>query len=73
MTTLAQQLQSAREAYHNLMLGKSARVVVDSDGSRVEYTAANSDKLRSYIQSLEQQIAAGSTGARRNGPLIPFF
>lgn len=73
MTTLAQQLQSAKQAYHDLMLGRSARVVVDSDGSRIEYTAANADRLRMYIQNLEQQIAAGSTGARRNGPLVPFF
>lgn len=69
--TLADQLRAAKQAYHDLMTGKSARVIVDSDGSRVEYTSANADRLRSYIAELEAQIAGNTTGRRR--PLIPMF
>lgn len=72
MTTLADQLKSAKEAYHNLMTGRSARVIVDSDGSRVEYTAANADRLAAYIARLEADIRRGGATSTR-GPLIPFF
>jgi hypothetical protein len=69
--TLAEQLRAAKQAYHDLMTGKSARVIVDSDGSRVEYTSANADRLRSYISELEAQLAGNVAGRRR--PLTPFF
>ena len=38
------------------MLGRSARVFVDQNGERVEYSAANSSKLSQYIQMLKNQI-----------------
>jgi hypothetical protein len=69
--TLAEQLRAAKQAYHDLMTGKSARVIVDSDGSRVEYTSANADRLRAYIAELEAQLAGNTSGRRR--PLTPFF
>lgn len=52
-------LSEARKAYHALMTGTSARVVVDSNGERVEFTAANKQALYSYIQLLESQLNAG--------------
>ncbi len=70
--TLAEQLRAAKQAYHDLMTGKSARVVVDSDGSRVEYSAANADRLRAYVAELEAQVAAGGSSTRRR-PIIPMF
>lgn len=56
---LAQRLAEAELAYHNLMLGTSARVVVDQNGERVEFTAANAERLKAYIESLKAEIARG--------------
>lgn len=58
-------LDEARQAYHNLQLGLSARVVVDQNGERVEFTAANRNSLYLYIQQLEQDLgtACGSQAA----------
>jgi len=61
---LEARLTEAQTAYHNLQLGTSARVVVDQNGERVEYTAANSSKLRAYITELEALLAGKSTRAR---------
>ena len=69
--TLQEQLADAEAAYHNLMTGKSARVVVDgADGGRVEFTAANKAGLYSYIKDLKAQIgvASGTTNYLTNGP-----
>ncbi len=55
-------LQEARTAYHALMLGTSARVVVDQNGERVEFVAANKAALYSYIQQMEAQLGVGCGG-----------
>lgn len=67
--TIQQKLDAAEAAYHDLMIGRSARVVVDQNGERVEYTAANAARLRSYIDDLKAQI--GTVNAR--GPLNVWF
>lgn len=46
-------LKEARDAYHSLRTGTAPRVVVDQNGSRVEYAVANSTGLYAYIQELE--------------------
>jgi len=59
-----QMLDQARVAYHKLVTGLSAREVVDSNGERVTFTAANRQALYAYIQELEAQLnptPAGST------------
>lgn len=48
-----QQLKDAQAAYHNLMLGTSARVIVDQNGERVEFSAANKVNLYNYILQLQ--------------------
>jgi len=53
---LQQQLQQAAAAYHNLMLGTQARVIVDQNGERAEFTPANAGRLMAYIQSLKLQL-----------------
>jgi len=63
--TLAQKLADAQAAYHELLVGRSARVVVDQNGERVEYTTANRSALAQYIARLEAEIA-GTT--YRSGP-----
>lgn len=45
-------LAEAEEAMHQLQLGLQARVFVDQNGERIEYTAANRTQLRSYIERL---------------------
>jgi tRNA A37 methylthiotransferase MiaB len=55
--TLQQRLERAEQAYHDLMVGQSVRVLVDQNGERIEYTAANSAKLSAYIQSLRAQLS----------------
>lgn len=47
------------------MTGKSARVVVDQNGERVEFTSINAAQLRAYIETLQAGTA--------RGPLNPYF
>jgi len=58
LTVLQQRLDEARTAYHLLQTGRSARVVVDQNGERVEFTAANRASLYAYIRELEAQLPA---------------
>lgn len=64
--TTEEKLAEAVKALHDLMTGRSARVVVDQNGERVEFTSINIGALRAYIDELK-----GSTVAR--GPLRPYF
>lgn len=56
MVTLEQQISDARKAYHLLNTGKLARVFVDQNGERVEFTATNRTALYNYILQLESQL-----------------
>jgi hypothetical protein len=58
VATTQQLLDEARVAYHRLQVGLAARVVVDTDSSRIEFTAANRADLAAYIRKLEMQLAA---------------
>jgi len=75
-------LTEARRAYHDLMIGRSARVIVDgSSGERVEFTSANKAGLYNYIKELEAKAEAecpgssgvtninSATGLPNNGPM----
>ena len=62
---LQTQLNEAVAAYHQLMTGQAARVVVDQNGERVEFAVSNSAKLASYITSLRLQLAQFDTCALR--------
>lgn len=53
-------LEEARKAYHDLNTGRMARVVVDQNGERVEFVAANRAALYLYLSGLETQVAACS-------------
>jgi hypothetical protein len=55
------------------MIGVSARVVVDQNGERVEYTAANAIRLQAYISKLENEIADEAGLLRVRGPLRVSF
>ncbi len=69
-----QMLDQARVAYHKLVTGLSAREVVDSNGERVTFTAANRQALYSYILELESQLNPTAAGAApSNGPATFIF
>lgn len=65
--TVLARLQEAKAALHNLSIGQAPRVVVDSNGERVEYTAANINTLRTYISILEQEAALCGKGGGSGG------
>jgi hypothetical protein len=54
-------LTEAQNALHKLMIGESARVFVDQNGERVEFTSANSTKLRAYIHELKIMLGKVTT------------
>lgn len=66
---LETQLADARMAYHNLMTGQSARVVVDQNGERVEFVQANRAALYQYIVDLELKLAPPASNRRVLGPM----
>lgn len=65
-------LKEAMDAYHALNTGTSARVVVDQNGERVEYTAANRQSLWAYIVKLQAAVHSsdpyGTYMGRPSGP-----
>jgi hypothetical protein len=67
---LQARLDEALAAYHELMTGTSARVVVDQNGQRVEYAVANAARLNAYILSLKTQLGFSVTDPCGGG-LIP--
>lgn len=68
--TPAQKLEDAEKAYHDLLTGRALRVVVDRNGERVEFTAANRQMLKAYIDELRTQLGLGGSS---NGPLQFLF
>lgn len=65
---LVELLTDARAAYHDLITGKAPRVVVDQNGEKVEFVAANSQKLYLYIQRLESQVGTATLSPITRGP-----
>lgn len=59
--TIQERLLAAECAYHDLMTGRSARVVVDQNGERVEFTAANAGRLQAYIDTLKAELSSTKT------------
>jgi hypothetical protein len=53
---LTQRLADATLAYHKLMTGMLASTVVDQNGERVTFNAANADLLKAYIDDLKAQL-----------------
>jgi len=69
LPSLEDRLADAKEAYHSLMTGTMARVIVDQDGQRTEFTAANATKLYGYIQALEAQVTPPDLTTNPGGPI----
>lgn len=55
-TVLRKRLSDAENAYHELMLGQTAKVFVDQNGERVEYAVASAERLKAYILSLKLEL-----------------
>lgn len=53
---LEKRLADAEHQQHLLLTGQSARVLVDQNGERVEFTAINAYRLAAYIQELKRQL-----------------
>ena len=70
---LQTRLDEAVAAYHQLTVGGAARVVVDQNGERVEFVAANSAKLASYITSLRLKLAPIGCGLQALAPARFYF
>lgn len=69
-TTYTGYLADARKALHELTLGGQARVFVDQNGERVEFTATNTTKVRNYILELEVKLGLNKgLGPMRAGML----
>lgn len=66
---LTKRLADAEEAYHSMMLGTKASVIVDSNGERIEFARSESSKLAAYINSLKTILGLNNT----TGPLGVFF
>lgn len=62
---LETRLTEAEQALHSLTIGTQARVLVDQNGERVEFSGANAVRLRAYIEELK--IALGKKTV--TGPL----
>jgi hypothetical protein len=68
--TAQEKLVEAEAAYHQLLTGSKARVVVDQNGERIEFTATTRGALAAYIEQLKNEIA-GNTKASQ--PLRVWF
>lgn len=68
--TTEQKLEDAEKAYHDLLTGRALRVVVDRNGERVEFTAANRQMLKAYIDELRTALGLNPTPG---GPLQFLF
>lgn len=71
MATLQDRLAEAELAYHNLMTGQLARVIIDQNNEQVQYTTATAATLYAYIQSLKSQIAQCAAGVSDTKPSQP--
>lgn len=61
--------KDAKDQLHMLRTGQKARVVVDKDGSRVEFSSANVGNLMAYVADLERMCP--TVGAIVQRPLGP--
>lgn len=69
--TIEEKLAQAEQDYHDLVTGNKARVYVDQNGERVEYTAASASRLQQYIGELRKLLGTASPATR--GPLRVWF
>ena len=69
--TKQQLLDDAKTQYHLLVTGQQAKVFVDQNGERVEYTQGNRTELKKYIGELERAVAGATTTV--SGPMRTYM
>lgn len=69
MATAVVRLAQAEEALHKLVTQQLARVFVDQNGERVEFTATNINDLRQYIRELQAEVSPSVTATRATRPI----
>lgn len=71
MATLQERLEQAEAAYHDLMIGKAAIDLTDSNGERVRFYADSASRatLRAYIDDLKRQLGILTV----SGPMRPMM
>lgn len=72
-TALRAQISDAESKYHQLLTGTMPRVIVDQNGERVEFAAANSQRLYSYIASLKALLPGEFISPIAHKPIGFFF
>jgi hypothetical protein len=65
LATTQQKLDQAKEAKHKLATGQLARVFMDQNGERVEFTTTNMAQLDRYIAELQSEIGGINRFARK--------
>lgn len=65
---LTERLEAAEDAQFQLVTGGQARVFVDQNGERIEYSASNMSNLTKYIFLLKLQL-----GFQVSGPAQPWM
>lgn len=66
---LTARLADAEAQYHLVLTGQTARVFVDQNGERIEYTSANAARLAAYIADLKRQLGLTTV----TGPMRVWF
>lgn len=61
IAALRAKIAEAEAALHSLLLGRQAKVFVDQNGERVEYTSVRLSDLRAYIQELKNLLPDNCT------------
>lgn len=69
MATAAVRLAEARTARHKLITGQMARVFMDQNGERVEFTQTNIAMLDRYIRELEGEVSPSLAGLKAPRPI----
>lgn len=56
IAALRAKISDAETQYHALITGRMARVIVDQNGERVEFTSTRRADLYNYIQALKAEL-----------------
>lgn len=72
---LEAKIADLKARYEDIISGQNARTLVDQNGERVEFSAANLPRLLNYINSLEKQYSEGCLLKKMvvSRPILPFF
>jgi hypothetical protein len=72
---LKARIDRLEKAYEDVVSGNSARVLVDQNGERIEFTSANAPRLYTYIHGLKKDYGSSCElkPAASEGPMRFMF